>query len=131
MTGQVCLDRLDGPVHIQARRTNVKGDSGIPPTKFIHTRDNGESAAVRIDGEEYDVIPCPNQLQITDGFNVRDVFHTSPRDNKPSLSYDDRKFLQIMENGVTKKQVEIGRCHYPFAGKTPPCPTTRVRLYTD
>lgn len=125
MTGQVCLDRLDGPVHIQARRTNVKGESGIPPTKFIHTRDNGESAAVRIDGEEYDVIPCPNQLQITDGFNVRDVFHTSPRDNKPSLSYDDRKFLQIMENGVHKKASGNWEMPLPFRRQDAAMPNNR------
>ena len=41
--------------------------------------------AVRIDSEENDVIPCPNQLQITDSFNVRDIFHTSPRDNEQSF----------------------------------------------
>ena len=126
VTGQVCFDRLEGPIHIQARRTSVKVDSDIPATtSVIHTTDSRGRAAVRIDGEEYDVIPCPNQLQITDSLDVHDVFHTSPRDNEPSLSCDDRKFLQIMENGVHKNASGNWEMPLPFRQQDAAMPNNR------
>lgn len=38
-------------------------------------------------------------------------------------------FCKSRRTGFTKTQVKIGRCHYPFAGKTPPCPTTSQAVH--
>ena len=117
LTGQVCLHRLDGRIHIQAHRTTVKVGGLFG--------DERQKAATRIDGEENNVIPCPNQLKITDSLDVRDVFHTTPRDNEPSLSCDDRKFLKIMENGIHKNASGNWEMPLPFRHENTTMPNNR------
>ena len=95
--GQVCLDLVSGPVHIRAHRTGITMNQSFKDSK----------------GTDYEVVPCPNQIKITDSLtqsmleakNIRnDIFHSSPNDNEVSLSCDDRKFLEIMDERIHKNE---------------------------
>ena len=107
--GQVCLDLIDGPTHVQVRRTAVKGDE-----KFQ---------------THYDLINCPNQFKMADGVgdrtDRRDVFSITQQDNQPSLSCDDRKFLEIMENGVHKNENGNWEMPLPFRNTKTSLPDNR------
>ncbi|KAK3749126.1 hypothetical protein QZH41_001121 [Actinostola sp. cb2023] len=105
VSGQACLDHVNGPVHIQARQTKVSGEKE-KSMNVIHTDNQGEPS---LDGEEYDIIPCPNKVKLTDSLTQRytaslkdDVFHTERSDNEVILSCEDRKFLEIMKDGIHK-----------------------------
>jgi hypothetical protein len=81
------LNSLNGPVHIGSRKKNVVPDN----SDESHKRE--DSTSVKVDGVEYYVVPCPNQLKITDSVTGSDVFCSTPLDNEISLSIEDRRFL--------------------------------------
>ena len=50
--------------------------------------------------------------------NQDDVSHTTPEDNDVALSREDRQFLKIVEQGIHKNPLVIGKCHYLSVLKT-------------
>lgn len=111
VSGQICLDRVNSPVHIKVRRTEVtKGTANTTAT-----------AAINLDGEEYVAVPCSNKLKGTDIFTrpqadglKNDIFYVEPNDNDVSLSVEDRKFLNLMEEKIHKNSSGNWEMPLPF-----------------
>ncbi|KAK3743580.1 hypothetical protein QZH41_001384 [Actinostola sp. cb2023] len=130
VSGQACLDHVNGPVHIQARQTKVSGEKE-KSMNVIQTGNQGEPSP---DGEEYDIIPCPNKIKLTDSLTQRyteslkdDVFHTERSDNEVSLSCEDRKFLEIMEDGIHKNDSGNWEMPLPFRRQDVSMPNNRTQ----
>jgi hypothetical protein len=105
ITGQICLNFLNGPVHVEARKTGVIPDG---------TDEAEVSISGEVDGLKYYVVPCPNTLEITDGIIGRNIFRSSPLDNEVSLSIEDRKFLEIMEKKIHRNGTGHWEMPLPF-----------------
>ena len=108
ITGQVCLNFLNGSVHIGSRKTSVVPDN----SDEAHKRE--DSTSVKVDGVEYYVVPCPNQLEITDNVTGSNVFCSTPLDNETSLSIEDRRFLEVMEKRIHKNSTGHWEMPLPF-----------------
>ena len=89
ISGQI-LDFTDGPIHVRARRTFV--------VTYAHLKMNTE--------EGFEIVQCPNKLVLREsieGYNKDtspngDVYGETGRDNDVTLSIEDRRFIDIMEN---------------------------------
>ena len=115
VSGQMCLDLASGPTHVRTRLTH----------SFTGTR---KEHATR-DGD-YELVPCPNQFKVTDSLLERvtdGVFSTTQSDNEPSLSREDRKFLEIMERGVRKNARGNWEIPLPFRDERQAMPNNRVQ----
>ena len=92
VSGQICVDRLGGPVHVQAHRTvSMKnGETSNHPTD--------------LDSFNADIVLCPNQFKIQERpaskTGDQDVFRTQSDDNEKPTPIEDRHFLDIMEKTV-------------------------------
>jgi len=123
VSGQTCLDLADRNIHIKARKTNL-----VQRTQ--ETSPKGSS----LHGEECDVTPCPNHFTLTTELprNVekalsRDVFHTQSDDNEASLSVEDRKFIRIMQDGLTKNEHGNWEMPLPFRQDGTTMPNNRTQ----
>ena len=117
VSGQACLDLVDGPVHIQSRKTAVGNIDIETSTRSIQVEGKGTF----LDGEKYKIAPCPNKMKLTDSLlqtfpnNLKnDVFYADSRDNDIGLSVEDRKFLKIMEEGIIKNKLGNWEMPLPF-----------------
>ena len=75
VSGQMCLDRVGGPIHISARRTEVN-----------HLEEPIWSAT-----PQYQVVPCPNYFKIKEKFSNKakigaDLYRTTADDNMIGMS---------------------------------------------
>ena len=58
----------------------------------------------------YEVVPCPNHLLIKERFGDcveapgEDIYQTTGDDNEASMSWEHRRFFDIMKKGVHKNQ---------------------------
>ena len=111
ITGQMCLDLVDGPTHVLTRRTILSSPQTLVP------REVAES--------EYELAPCPNQRRVTNGLSA-DVFMATPEDNEPSLSVEDRQFLDIMDSGIHKNERGNWEMPLPFRSKDPRMPNNKA-----
>ena len=117
MSGQACLDLVDGPVHIQSRKTAVGNIHIETSTPSIQVEGKGTF----LDGEEYKIAPHPNKLKLTDSLlqtfanNLKNnIFFADSSDNDIGLSVEDRKFLKIMEERITKNKLGNWEMPLPF-----------------
>ncbi|CAB3987192.1 Hypothetical predicted protein [Paramuricea clavata] len=78
----------------------------------MHKRE--DLTSVKVDGLEYYVVPCPNQLEITDSVTGSNVFCSTPLDNETSLSIEDRRFLEVMEKQIHKNSTGHWEMPLPF-----------------
>lgn len=110
--GQVCLDLVDGPTHVQVRRTAVQKETEYPTVQT-----------------HYDLVTCPNQFKIVkdlgDQTDRPDIFSITRHDNQPSLSCNDHKFLEIMEKGVHKNESGNWEMPLPFRNSNVNLPNNR------
>ena len=111
ISGQVCLDMTDGPKHVRTNRTTV-------------------NAQVQV----YSLEPCPNAITVKESFGEkrgdearRDVFHTTQEDNEPTLSREDKKFLELMESGIHRNASGNWEMPLPFRDPAPHMPTFGLR----
>ena len=109
ISGQVCLDMTDGPKHVRTNRTTV-------------------NAQVQV----YSLEPCPNAITVKESFGEkrgdearRDVFHTTQEDNEPTLSREDKKFLELMESGIHRNASGNWEMPLPFRDPAPHMPNNR------
>ena len=115
ITGQMCLDLVDGPAHVVARRTSL----------------NETSANDSHSPQGYELAPCPNRIRVTDSLSepgpdpLDDVFRTTREDNEPSLSCEDRKFLEIMEKRAHTDERGNWEMPLPFRREKPSLPNNR------
>ena len=115
ISGQMCLDFANGPAHVLTRRTTLSDDR----EKLQETGD-----------ESYELVPCPNQLKVTDTLLERtpdSIFETTRSDNEPSLSREDRRFLEIMEKGIHKNESGNWEMPLPFRNEHQVMPNNRAQ----
>ena len=110
VSGQMCLDRVGGPIHISAHRTS--------------------SQTANRSSANHEVLPCPNHFKIKEQFSERgeieaDLFRTTPDDNTASLSQEDRRFLEIMETKIHKNQLGNWEMPLPFCSSNIAMPNSR------
>ena len=106
ISGQACLDLTDGPIHVRARRTCVV---------------NGAFAGANTEAE-FEIIRCPNKLELRESYDEHgevtstkeDVYRTTGSDNDVGLSIEDRRFIEIMENGIHKNAQGNWEMPLPF-----------------
>lgn len=123
VSGQMCLDRVGGPIHISARRTAVE----YPDQ---HLRFSSISQPENRSPVNHEVFPCPNHFKIKEKFVERgeieaDLFRTTPDDNTVSLSREDRRFLEIMEAMIHKNQRGNWEMPLPFRSLNTAMPNNR------
>lgn len=121
ITGQMCLNYLNGPVHIEARRTSTTSSS----SNEAHVA--AAPTSTKVDGVEYYVVPCPNQMKITDSVTGSNVFCSTPLDNEVSLSIEDRKFIEMMEKQIRKNSTGHWEMPLPFRQTDTALPNNRVQ----
>ena len=115
ISGEMCLDRVGGPVHISSHRTSVELSSEplVDQSDCVHDRYTISAA---------ETIPCPNYFQVKEQHNeaptndevTKGLFDTTPEDNEASMSWDDRRFLEIMENAIHKNSSGNWEMPLPF-----------------
>lgn len=115
ISGQLCLDFPSGPAHVLTRLTSLSTDT--------RRRREGE-------GKCYELVPCPNQFKVTDPPLERaadGVFKTTRHDNEPSLSLEDRTFLEIMDKGIHKNASGNWEMPLPFRDEHQSMPNNRAQ----
>lgn len=115
ISGQLCLDFPSGPAHVLTRLTSLSTDS--------RRKQEGE-------GKCYGLVPCPNQFKVTDPPLERaadGVFKTTRHDNEPSLSLEDRTFLEIMDKGIQKNASGNWEMPLPFRDEHQSMPNNRAQ----
>ena len=126
--GQQCVDRNGGPIHVLTHRT-VYHATQTPVGNFLTAGEStpkgntGFQNALKsssLTAMQHQFAPCPNNFFIKDSFpepwNMTHVFQRTERDNEPSLSIEDRRFLNIMESGARKN--EAGNWELPLPLKS-------------
>ena len=111
ISGQVCLNRVGGPVHISARRTTIWAPDQTPHASDPTT-------------QEFEMSTCPNLFEVKERYGeptkkeiLNDVFHTTEYDNEVDMSLEDNRFLRIMEEGIHKN--ERGNWVMPLPFRSP------------
>lgn len=119
ISGQVCLNRIGGPFHITTRRTTVS-----TPGRVIG-RNNPAN-------REYEVLPCPNHFNVKESYGkgareeiAKDVYYTTKQDDEVDLSWEDRKFVDIMERSIHKNENGNWVMPLPFRSTKPVMPNNR------
>ena len=123
ISGQACLDPTDGPIHNHTRRTCTAHGTCIGA--------NTE--------EEFQIIRCPNKLDLRESYDERskttsdkeNMYHATSRDNDVGLSVEDRRFMDIMENGIHKNTQGNREMPLLFCGKTFTWPTANLEMQTS
>ena len=117
ITGQVCLDLIDGPAHVLVHRIS------------LHATNADDSELTKIDG--YELVPWPNKFTVKGSLaqtSVEDnVFATTRHDNQVALSREDRKFLEIMERDVHKNSKGNLEMPLPFRQEEVQMPNNRMQ----
>ena len=120
ISGQVCLNRIGGPVHVAVKRTVV---TTVTPSQPGHSRGN-ERAATNPNGNlSYGITPCTNHFVVKDV--VPAIYRTTAEDNQISLSQEDHRFLEIMNNSIHKNERGNWEMPLPFREKVPQVPNNR------
>ena len=113
ISGQMCLDFPSRPAHVLTRLTSLS-------TATERNQETGD--------ENYELVPCPNQFKVEDPILERatdSIFKTTRSDNEPSLSCDDRSFLEIIETGIHKNESGNWEMPLPFRDKLQTMPNNR------
>ena len=115
ISGQVCLDRVGGPVHIVTRRTSIEQPTAAGNSLTCET------------------VACANQFRGREAFsenhqsqyNGNDIFQTSDDDNEVSASWEDRRFMDIMKHGIHKNNCGNWEMPLPFRSHKVTMPNNR------
>ena len=112
VSGRICLDIANKPVHVKTRRTAIATDVTISKVSETNTHRRRESVQVE---------PCQNDFTVADRptFDYaagleKDIFYSNPNDNDVSLSVEDRKFIDIMESEIHKNDQGNSEMPLPF-----------------
>ena len=111
---------MGGPFHISARRTTLSTPE--PPTRADNLP-GGRGLAVS---------PCPNHFQVKEDFGAHtrkalevDVYNTTKHNDEVDLSWEDTKFLDIMEQNIHKNEKGNWVMLLPFRSPAASMPNNR------
>ncbi|KAK3706058.1 hypothetical protein QZH41_004150, partial [Actinostola sp. cb2023] len=123
--GNTCLDGAHKPNQISPYKTQIL-HNGRPsllepcPNRF-HVNHNASSDTQQ-DSQEDD--PSFNGDTDDDGL-ARNVFVRTQHDNKPGTSTEDRRFLEMMQHGMTKDENGSWEAPLPFRHEVQELPSSR------
>ena len=109
--GESCLGR----VHSPDTQLNVKKTSILPG------------------GRPSLLLPCPNTLDVREGSPTNefktsiDVFARTKDDDKPGMSQEDRKFLELMDTEFTRDEDGTWAAPLPFREERPRLPNNKAQ----
>ena len=120
--GEVCLDRVGGPIHISVHRSAV---DALKPTL-----NDQERCPVSTRSSSYEIAPCPNHFVIKEQYAggeqiAPDVYCTTANDNEVSLSQEDRRFLEVMNHSIHKNDKGNWEMPLPFRSSNISMPNNR------
>lgn len=83
--------------------------------------------------EEFEIIRCPNKLELRESYGEcngtipakEDVYRVTSSDNDVGLSIEDRRFIEIMENGIHKNAQGNWEMPLPFRSNNVSMPNNR------
>ena len=126
--GQACIDRQGGAVHISTHRitsydefqstylqtaAKFKKDSSIVHSKFTLS---------------------PNNFKVQESFakpkDQGDIYCTTEHDNEPTMSIDDRRFVEIMESQTHMNEKGHWEMPLPLRNSNPHFPNNREYALT-
>ena len=126
ISGQVCLDLIDGPVHVRVRKTYITPEE-YTDTLSIHDQKPAKHAAHRpyaqVNTQDgYEVIQCPNKFKINQSYEgyrgnsiiPGSVYQVTANDNDVGLSVEDCRFIEIMERSTRKNKHGNWEMPLPF-----------------
>ena len=109
ISGQTCLDRVGGPVHLSAYRTALEKDQ---PRSMSSASVNGVPPVLTVSCAKYFKVKESHERPFNE--NQDDVYHTTPEGNDVALSREDRQFLKIVEEGLHKNALGDWEMPLPF-----------------
>ncbi|XP_078367158.1 uncharacterized protein LOC144651138 [Oculina patagonica] len=122
--GNACLNGAHEPEHISTFKTQVLHDGRpslfVPCPNRFHVKHGTTSAAW---GDQEEDTPFFGSA-FDDGL-ARNVFVRTQHDNKPGTSTEDRRFLEIMEHGMTKDENGSWEAPLPLRHAVKDLPTSR------
>ena len=121
----MCLDRVGGPVHILTHRTAVE----ISRDEQARKPDLIEVRHV----EELNTTPCPNYFKLSQKYMddsvkrnmMNDISYSTSKDSKTTMSWEDRSFLEMMNNGIHKNESDNWEMPLPFRSSKVVMPNNR------
>ena len=85
VSGQICIDRFGGPIHLRTCRTVCSNKDEGSSTRTVSHKPNLN-----------DVVPCANHFLVKELPSCKeiedDVFRTGTDDNEKAMSIEDRRF---------------------------------------
>ena len=78
---------------------------------------------------DLDLLPCPDKFTVKEKSLNDDVFTLTDDDNEPSLSWEDRKFLDIMDRSIHKNESGHWEMPLPFREEKPFMPNNRDQAF--
>ena len=121
--GQVCLERLGGAVHVSMNKTTVMRPEEHQSSSQTNHPVTADEGLIRCT-----FTPCPSNFLVKDIYTERriidDVYHTSPKDNEVAYSIEDRRFTDIMEQGIHKNELGNWELPLPFGSSGVRLPRT-------
>ena len=94
VSGTMCLNRMGGPVHLSVHATKIDPPALSQPTDTQPVNQK-ETSGLK-------VTPCTNVFLVKEAYNGEDLYRTTPDDNEASLSWEDRRFLDVVGKGIHK-----------------------------
>jgi hypothetical protein len=123
ISGQTCLDRAGGPVHVSAYRTALERE----PSNTRSTYVSGVPPIETVPCSNYFKVKENHEMHFTGKENQDDVYYTTPEDNDPALSREDRQFLKIVEEGIHKNASGNWEMPLPFRSENIVMPNNRAQ----
>ena len=109
----MCLERLGGAVHVSTNKTTVMRPEEHQSSSQMSHPVTADEGLIRCT-----FTPCSSNFLVKDIYTERrimdDVYHTSPKDNEVAYSIEDRRFTDIMEQGIHKNELGNWELPLPF-----------------
>ena len=122
VSGQMCLDRVGGPVHVSACHTTLEE---VQPSNASSTDMNDVAPA--------EAVPCTNYFKVKEDHEVcptekesqDEIYCITSEDNEAALSREDRQFLDIAKKGIHKNDSGNWEMPLPFRSENVVMPNNR------
>ncbi|KAK3721599.1 hypothetical protein QZH41_000136 [Actinostola sp. cb2023] len=117
VSGTMCLNRMGGPVHLSVHTTKIDPPALSQPTDTQPVNQK-ETSGLK-------VTPCTNVFLVKESYNGEDLYRTTPDDNEASLSWEDRRFLDVVGKGIHKNAQGNWEMPLPFRSSNITMPNNR------
>ncbi len=130
VSGQMCLDRVGGAIHVSARRTAIEPQP-VTLAPLVPEHSKARAITTRESIPEVEASACQNyfkvhgKLQSNPEETKNDIYRTTPEDEEVGMSWEDRRFIKIMEEGIRKNSSGNWEMPLPFRSRNVMMPNNR------